>query len=305
MSHVRVRLEYLHPWTNSAGFFVAATQGWYADAGLDVELSVVDPLRGDSLEYLARHETDFAVFPTNRLLLRRERHEPLVAVASINHRAMETIQTVRATGITRPRELAGRRVAFNPTPRGIAMVRHLVSADGGDPDRVITVDSGSRELNADDIATGAVDATFGNYWAWDVLLGTTPAAERVVWPVDEIGAPQYHSYLLGTQEFLVERNPRLVGAFLAATEQGYLAAIAEPALALAAFERYIPYFPRDLLERSLALISTTWTHDGRWGEPRRELLAPYAAWLAEHGVIKSADSWLGATTDAFLPAGVA
>jgi hypothetical protein len=28
----------------------------------------------------------------------------------------------------------GRRVALNPTSRGIAMVRHLLAADGGNPD---------------------------------------------------------------------------------------------------------------------------------------------------------------------------
>ena len=94
-STVRVVLEYLHPWTNSAGFFVAAQHGWYRDAGIDVELSVVDPLRGDSLEYLARNEATFAVFPTNRLFVRRSRHQPLVGIAAINHRAMETIHTLR------------------------------------------------------------------------------------------------------------------------------------------------------------------------------------------------------------------
>ena len=121
------------------------------------------------------------------------------------------------------------------------------------------------------------------------------------WPIDEIGSPRFHSYLLGTQESLLARNPQLVRAFLAATEQGYLAAIEEPALALAAFERYIPYFPRETLERSLELISTTWTHHGRWGELRPELLEPYAAWLAKHGVLHDPAAWVGATTDAFLP----
>src|SRR2546427_7354056 len=48
------------------------------------------------------------------------------------------------------RSLEGRRIAYNPTPRGVALVRHLVAADGGDPDCVITVDSGLRELGIDD-----------------------------------------------------------------------------------------------------------------------------------------------------------
>lgn len=190
MSHVRVMLDYFHPWPNSAGLYVAREQGWYREAGLDVELTVQDPGRGDTLEYLARGEVDFGLFPPNRLLARRAGPgRPLLAVAAVNHRALEAIQTARPTGITRPRDLAGRRLAYNPTPRGRAMVRHLVAADGGDPDTVITIDAGYRELTVDDIAAGEADATFGSYWSWDALRGDLPEEQRLTWPVDEIGAP--------------------------------------------------------------------------------------------------------------------
>jgi putative hydroxymethylpyrimidine transport system substrate-binding protein len=305
VSPTRVVLEYFHPWTNAAGLYVASAEGWYREAGLDVEIATFDPLRGDSLAYLAGREADYAIFPSNRLLVRREQGQPLVGIAAINHRGMETIQTVRSTGITRPRELEGRTIAYNPTPRGVAMVSHLVAADGGDPGKVIAYDSGARELSVDDIAAGVVDATFGGYWAWDALFGSLPEAERVVWPVDEIGAPPYHSYLLGAHEELLERNPESVRAFLAATERGYLAAIADPEKPLALLERVIAYFSREHLAKSLSLIAPTWTHDGRWGEPRAELMEPYAAWLAEHGILRSAGTALGATTSAFLPSAVA
>jgi NitT/TauT family transport system substrate-binding protein len=241
------------------------------------------------------------VFPTNRLLVRRELGQPLVGVAAINHRAMETIQTVHATGISRPRDLTGRRIAFNPTPRGIAMVRHLVAVDGGDPDKVVVVDSGHRELTADDVVAGEVDATFGNYWAWDVLMGSVPAEERTVWPVDEIGAPTYHSYTLGVQERTTALQPDLVAAFLDATARGYQAAVAEPELALESFETFLPYWPRDLLRKSLPLISTTWLHEGIWGVQREELHAPYAAWLADNAILRDPEVWRGAVTNAYLP----
>jgi putative hydroxymethylpyrimidine transport system substrate-binding protein len=300
MRHVRVVLEYFHPWPNSSGFYVAAANGWYREAGLDVELRVADPLRGDALEYLTRGEAELAVFPTNRLLVRRELGEPLVGVAAINHRALETVQTIRATGITRPAELAGRRLALNPTPRGLAMARHLVSVDGGDPDALVIVDSGVRELSMSEIAAGAADATFGSYWAWDVLLDRMPAEERVIWPVDEIGAPRYHSYLLGTREEIVEREPDLVRAFLAATARGFATATSDPAATLAVLERVMAYFPREVLAESLRLIAPTWTHDGRWGVQRDELLGPYATWLAEHGILRSERALVGATTNDLL-----
>ena len=301
MTRIRVVLEYLHPWPNSSGFHVASSQGWYRELGLDVDLRVCDPLVGDSLEHLARGDAELAVFPSNRLLVRRERGEALRGIAAINQRALETIQTTAATGIGRPAELAGRRVALNPTPRGVALVRDLVARDGGDPDAIVLVDSGVRELPASAIEDGVVDATFGGYWAWDVLFGMVPADRHVVWPVDEIGAPRYHGYLLGAREETIERDPELLRAFLRATERGFLAAAEDAELTLGVLERVIPFFPPDVLARSFQLIAPTWTIDGHWGVQRDELIAPYAAWLAEHGVLRSAAGAGAATTNHLLP----
>lgn len=299
---LRVILEYFHPWPNSAGFYVARDRGWYADAGLDVELATYDPGRGDSLAYLARGEADLAVFPANRLLVRREAGEALLGVAAINHRAMETIASVTGRGVERPRDLSGRRVAMNPTPRGLAMVRHLVAADGGDPDAVAIVDAGTRELSFAELDEGSVaDASFGSYWAWEMVRDSFPEQRRIVWPVDTIGAPGYHSYLLGTTEQLVDREADVVSAFLAATERGFHDAAENQDYAFGALERVIPYFERQALRDSLRLIAPTWFDaQGRWGRQSEELMRGYAAWLAEHGVLRSADAWVGATTNALL-----
>ncbi|WP_138754519.1 ABC transporter substrate-binding protein [Paenibacillus sinopodophylli] len=304
MRHLKVMLEYFYPWTNSAGLYYAREQGWYREAGLDVEFTVHDLGRGDTLAYLARGEADFGIFPSNRLLVQRETQLIVIGVAAINHRAMETIQTVLSTGIRRPADLAGKRIAMNPTPRGLAMVRQLVSADGGDPDAVIIVDAGTRELTPDAIAAGEAEATFGSYWAWEILMDTgVPEKDRLVWPVDEIGAPPYHSYLLGTQEELTKNEPDVVRRFLQATSRGYLALASEPFAAVSLYEKYVPYFPKQLFERSLPLIAPTWLHDGAWGHQRVELIEPYAEWLAAHGILHNKDSWRTAYTNEYLPQG--
>jgi putative hydroxymethylpyrimidine transport system substrate-binding protein len=302
MKRVSLMLEYFHPWPNSAGFYLARERGWYEAAGLELEIRLFDPARGDTLAHLLRNEVHFGVFPSNRLLVRREKGEPLIGIAAINHGGLETIQTVRRSGITRPRELEGRRIAMGPTPRGIAMLNHLVAHDGGDPGAVIIVDNRGREFTVDDIAAGEIDATFGGYWAWDALFGTLPDSERLTWRVDDIGAPRYHSYLLGTQDSQVRSDPDLVRQFLNATARGYLAAAADPGAALSAIERAIPYFPRPILKRSIELIIASWTHERRWGEQRASLLAPYAEWLHRHEILRSRDVWQDAVTNDFLPA---
>lgn len=299
---MRVMLEYFHPWPNSAGFYLARERGWYREAGLDVRLQLPDPYHGDSLQHLLSGDADFGIFPSNRLLVRRALGQPLRGIAAINHRGLESIQTLADFGIRRPRDLAGRRLALNPTPRGLAMVRHLVAADGGDPDAVILVDSGTRELRPEQLAAGMADANFGSYWAWEALMDSPVApGRRVVWPVDEIGAPAYHSYLLGAHERLLDERPDQVRAFVAATARGFLAAAAEPLAALAAYEQATPYFPRELLTLSLQRIAPTWLHEGRWGHQRSELVEPYAHWLHAHGVLDDPEVGRHAVTNDYLP----
>ena len=217
MTFIRVMLDYVHPWPNAAGFYVARDRGWYREAGLEVELTTHDYGRGDTLAHLSRYEVDFGVFPSNRLLVRRENGEPLIGVAAISQTGLETIQAIRSAGISRPRDLEGHRIGYGPTPRGTAMVSHLVAADGGDPSKVITVDSSGHELTPDYLVSGGLDALFGGYWCWDVLSRGVPEEELITWRVSDIGAPAYHSYLLGTQEWTADSNPELVRDFVAAT----------------------------------------------------------------------------------------
>jgi NitT/TauT family transport system substrate-binding protein len=289
--HIKLVLEYFHPWPNSAGFYLARERGWYAEAGIELEVVVFDPWVGDALAYLQSGRADFGVFPTNRLFQRREQGQDLLAVAAVNQRGLETVRTVTSTGIRRLRDLTGRRIGLNPTPRGRAIVRDLVARDGGDPDQVELVDLGSRELTAAEIASGRVDATYGSYWAWDNLRDDYPADQQLSWEVDHHLGVGYHSYLLGSRADFVAKTPDLVDRFVAATARGYETAAAQPELIGELYESVTPYFSPELLARSGELIAPTWLYEGRWGALRPELLEPYAQWLADHQVIGQPQSW--------------
>jgi putative hydroxymethylpyrimidine transport system substrate-binding protein len=291
MQTVSLALEYFHPWPNSAGFYLARELGGYERAGIDLELRTVDPGRGDTLAYLARGEVDLGIFPSNRLLVRREQGDDLVAIAAINQRGLETVRTRTDSGIDRPRDLEGRRIALNPTPRGRAIVRDFVAGDGGNPDRVELVDVGARELDPADGFGGLADATFGSYWAWDNLLTTWPAERERVWQVDTTLGLRYHGYLLGGRRDWVEAHPGQVAELLAVTGAGYAAAAADQDAAAAAFGRAAPYFGSDVVRRSIAAVSSTWFHEGRWGVVRDDLLAGYADWLAGHGILADPSRW--------------
>jgi NitT/TauT family transport system substrate-binding protein len=297
-TRLSLALEYFHPWPNSAGFYVARHHGWYADAGIELQIRTVDPGIGDGLEHLERQLVDLAVFPTNRLLVRVDGGRQLRALRAINQRGLETIRTLESSGIGTLAELAGRRLALNPTPRGLAMVRDLVRRAGGQPDDVVIVDVGARELTSDELAAGAADATFGSYWAWDILLSEHPDRPERVWRVDDELPFSYHSYLLGARADFAAAQPNLLDAFHDATDRGFRYAAEHPAETVEVLRGVTPYFTDHVITRSLEAISGTWFHDGHWGIIRRELVEPYAHWLAEHGILSTPERWQEALLDA-------
>jgi putative hydroxymethylpyrimidine transport system substrate-binding protein len=297
-TRLSLALEYFHPWPNSAGFYVARHHGWYADAGIELQIRTVDPGIGDGLEHLERQLVDLAVFPTNRLLVRVDGGQQLRALRAINQRGLETIRTLESSGIGTLAELAGRRLALNPTPRGLAMVRDLVRRAGGQPDDVVLVDVGARELTSDELAAGAADATFGSYWAWDILLSEHPDRPERVWRVDDELPFSYHSYLLGARADFAAAQPNLLDAFHNATDRGFRYAAEHPAETVEVLRGVTPYFTDHVITRSLEAISGTWFHDGQWGTIRRELVEPYAHWLAEHGILSTPERWQEAVLDA-------
>ena len=285
MTLIRVMLDYVHPWPNAAGFYVARDRGWYRDAGLEVELTTHDYGRGDTLAHLGRYEVDFGVFPSNRLLVRRENREPLIGIAAISQTGLETIQAVRRAGITRPRDLEGRRIGFGLTPRGKAMVSHLVAADGGDPSKVIAVSTSGHELTPDYLVASGLDALFGGYWCWDVLSRGVPEEELITWRVSDIGAPSYHSYLLGTQEWTAQSNPELVRSRSGVQRARWRGGWSHVAAGT-------------VLDWSRPAGSTT----GAGASSASTTWSPgYAKWLADNDVLASADVWRGATTNEFVP----
>jgi NitT/TauT family transport system substrate-binding protein len=135
-------------------------------------------------------------------------------------------------------------------------------------------------------------------WAWDILLNEHPDRPERVWRVDDELPFSYHSYLLGGRAEFAERQPDLSAEFLAVTDRGFRFAADHPAETVEVLRGVTPYFTDDVLTRSLEAISGTWFHDGAWGTIRRDLVEPYAHWLAEHRILASPERWHEAFLDA-------
>lgn len=304
MSLTRVMLEYVHPWPNHAGLFLARRNGGFARLGLDVDLVSDGYDRGGAPEVLARGECDVASLRLGHVLQSRTTGTPFVAVATLNQRQLGAVITTPDTGITRFADLEGKTIAVPPVPRLIHEVCQAVAADGGDADRVRFADPGNWEPDVRAVEQGLYDAVM-NVRAWEPFQGNTPPEEVVILEFDSVGVAPHHSYFLSVRQDLLERNPEFVRAFLAGTERGYREAMDDEDAAVEAMSWPMCHVNPSVLRASLRAIRDSWfTPEGRWGQIQEHLVTTYTEWMESGGWLEegsSIESLKGAWTNAFLP----
>lgn len=294
------RLEYVHPWPNAAGLYVARNENLLKDKGIDFEITFGGYDRGDPVTLLARGEADLAIVPPNRLIAARANGLRVVGVAAINQTPLEAVISTIATGISRPRDLEGKRIGLLPSARLETFVKLIVEKDGGDPSAVKLVYTDGYEGDIRNVVSGEFDAVV-NIKAWEPLLGNVPPEGRSVLAFADWGAPNYHSYTYAVREDTIRQNPVLVQSIVDALVAGYGIAQAEPTRAITALQKNLLNVHPSIIAESLALVSTTWTTpERRWGEFNPAILASYATWLKDNGLVPANATIGGAVTDAFI-----
>jgi ABC-type nitrate/sulfonate/bicarbonate transport systems, periplasmic components len=301
MSVTRLRLEYVHPWPNHAGLFLARARGLFAQRGLDVDLISDGTDRGDAATLLARGEYDVASLRLGQVLESRASGVPFVAVATLNQRQLGAVITTPATGITRFADLEGHSVAIPPVNRLVRALEQAVTADGGDFTQVTVADPGIWEPDIRSVEQGLYDAII-NVRAWEPFQGNTPPEEAVVIDFDSVGVAPHHSYFLSVREETLGRNPEMVRAFLAGADAGYHATLDDEDAAVAAMSVPMCHIDPEVLRASVRAIRDSWfTVDGRWGEIQGDLVGSYTQWMLEGGFFDApVGSAQGSWTNAFL-----
>ncbi len=278
MEHLKVVLDWF-PNTNHTGYLLAQKRGYFAEAGLEVEIT------GDVHGTMELHGGDFVCGPEIAMLECRERGIPLVGVAVMTQKCDSGIVSLKEAGITRPRELEGKRLTHWTPAWFHAAIRRIVEADGGDYDKIhlVNLDVGDIEATLGHVA----DATWVyENWENQVLL---EAGKEINYfnlgDVDSIFdfcAPA----MAATQQVLEER-PEAVRAFLGCLDRAYREVAADPVGAVLEVRDLLPADATDslLIRSQKHLAPILLDSQGRWGRieaPRWDRMADF---LVASGVI--------------------
>lgn len=210
---VVIQLKWLHQF-QSAGYYAALEQGYFSDEGLDVVLRERDPA-ADVVDQVLRGEAHYGV-ADSILFLHQSRGEAVVIVAALFQHAGGAIITMGDSGLTRPRDLIGRRLAFydNDTDGSDSLA---MLADQGILQAGLIRRSWDRRLI--DLVRGDVDAV-------SVYVTNEPYVLREQGYSVNIISPRHYGFdlygdMLFTSSDEAQNNPRRVEAIRRAVLRGW------------------------------------------------------------------------------------
>lgn len=282
LQKVSIALDW-YPNANHAGLYLAQERGYFADAGLEVELyTPSDPTV--VLQTVGAGRDDFGISYQTDVLLARAEGVPVVSVAALVQHPLMGVMALKDSGIARPADLVGKTVGYPGIPSQQAFLQTMLESDGASIDEIDLINVDFNLVPA--LISGQVDAVMGAYWTHETILAEQEGYPVTMLRVEDWGVPDYYELVLVASEEKVASNPAQISALLGAVERGYLDAIAEPEAAIAAMKQAYPELDEQVEEQGMGLLAGVWLDpDGRYGAQSAERWAAYADWMKQSGLI--------------------
>lgn len=287
------------PNTNHTGFYVALEKGYYADAGLTVE--IMQPPEESALTLVAAGNAEFAVGFQESMgpSLASANPLPVTAVATLIQHNTSGILSLRDSGIESPAGLEGKRYATWESDYVTEVIRAIVEADGGNFDEVEFIPNAATD--AISALQTDIDAIWV-YYAWDGVAAEVAGVDCNYISLQEY-VPELDNYtpvLVAGNAYLAE-HPDQAKAFMEATARGYAFAIEFPDEAADILLKHAPELDAGLVRRSQHWLAGQYmAEEERWGYIDEARWAGFYGWMYDKGLLEKELGSTGFTND-FLP----
>ena len=291
------------PNTNHTGIFVAQANGYFEEAGLNVE--IVQPPEDGAVALVASGKAQFGVSFQDTLApaFAGESAIPVTAVAAVIQHNTSGIISRAGEGMDTPKGLEGKKYATWDLDVEKETIRDVMAADGGNFDLVELIPSTvTDEVSA--LQSGSVDAIW-IFYGWAGVACQTAGLETDYFEFADIDPvfDYYTPVIIGNNSWLSE-NPDTAKAFLSALSKGYTYSVENPAAAADILMEASPELKANsaLVYASQEYLADEYIADAsRWGEFDSERWAAFYKWLNEKQLLESEINPEGGFTNDYLP----
>lgn len=280
---------------NHAGLYMAQANGYFEEAGVDLEIFVpADPTT--VLQTVGAGRDTFGITYHNEVLQARQNEVPVQSIAAMVQHPLNSIMVLESSGIESPADLAGKTIAMAGVPADEAYLQAVLNHYDLSLDDVETVNVGFDLMPA--ILSERADAVIGVYWTHETILAEHEGYPVRYFRIEEHGVPDFYELVIVAGEETIANQPEMVSAFLGALRKGYHEAEADLETALQHLLAESEELVEDVEREGLELLAPLWTDNGEieWGTQTAERWDAYTAWTQEQGLIDesvvAADAWV-------------
>ena len=272
------------PNTNHTGIYVAQEKGYFADAGLDVE--IVQPPEDGAEVLVASGKAQFGVSFQDSLMpaFTGDDALPVEAVAAVLQHNTSGIISRKGEGLDRPKGLEGKKYATWNLELEKATLQNVVEADGGDFSKVELIPSTvTDEVSA--LQSKSVDAIW-IFYGWAGIATEVAGLDTDYFAFKDINSAFdfYTPVIIGNREWMKE-NADTTKAYLSAAKKGYEFAIENPKDAAVILCKAAPELDPDLVQASQEYMKDQYKAEvSQWGYIDPARWNAYYNWINENGL---------------------
>ncbi len=214
---VTLQLKWRHQF-QFAGYYAAAEQGYYRDAGLEV--SIVEAQPGiEPMNEVVEGRATFGVGTTDLLLMRRD-GAPVVVLADVFQHSPLALMALRRTSTANIHALVAGKLMIEPHS---AELFAYLTEEGIDPEKLDLVE---HDFDVESLISGRVDA-MSVYSTDEPYQLTARGIPYVLLRPIESGIDFYGDNLF-TMQSVIDEKPDMVRRFVDASMKGWQYAMAHP-----------------------------------------------------------------------------
>ena len=295
---VTLMLDYV-PNTNHTGFYVAQSNGYFEDEGLDVE--ILEP--GDdatSATLVAAGKADFGVSYQEDVTYARTAKEPLPirAIATIIQHNTSGFVSLKAANIQSPKDFEGKTYAGWQAPSEEAVIQAVMNKAGADFSKLQIIGA----TGAGFAALGKTEDLHWEFEGWSIIKARMDGFELNYMPLRDLDERlDYYTPVIITNENMIHEDPETIQKFMNAVKKGYEFAIENPDESAKILHAIIPDTDLDFLVESQQFLSKEYAKDSAtWGMMKDEVWDNYTDFMYEYKLINEKISADQQYTNEFL-----
>jgi ABC-type nitrate/sulfonate/bicarbonate transport system substrate-binding protein len=299
LTNVTLMLDWV-PNTNHTGIFVAQANGYFEEAGLDVD--IVEPGEVYAEQAVAGGAVDFGISFQEQVTIARAGGIDILSIAAIIQHNTSGFASRAGLEVDSPIDWEGLRYGSFGSPFEEPTLRVLMDCAGGDFSALEILNIGFADslvlLDEEQIDLAWI------FYAWQgTQAENLDIALDVVMMEDWFACiPDYYTPVIISNEGTLEDRPEVVRAFLEALSQGYTFAIENPAAAANILLDAVPELDEEVVHASQEWISPRYQADApRWGVQNLSVWQDYSNWMFENGIIAESIDAQAAYSNDFLP----